>query len=300
MAILALDHNHHDLSDLLNKHIKAFAKDEQKRIVAEAKAEEKRLVAEAKAEEKRLVAEAKAEEKRLVAEEKTALKRAKLKGDQSEIAQIKSKFKVDIATVKAAAAAQKVAEKKKASVSGKKKEIAGFDAGKSAAAHGGATSTSTIKLALAWASLIVAYFPAEGDFSTVILSYQTNSLGKDIGKLFMWAMVRCAFFGRNLHSRMPLDPMPARLTARLKLLHACDQWHSSRVSTFLTSSHCNLRPNTEGQCTQAGSHYLLQRIHGERRRELEEGVVWCPARVQGGGGHAVKDLLQERSLHRGD
>jgi hypothetical protein len=27
---------------------------------------------------------------------------------------------------------------------------------------------------------------------------------------------------------------------------ACDQWHSSRVSTFLTSSHCKLRPNTEG------------------------------------------------------
>jgi hypothetical protein len=27
---------------------------------------------------------------------------------------------------------------------------------------------------------------------------------------------------------------------------ACDQWHSFRVSTFLTSSHCKLRPNTEG------------------------------------------------------
>jgi hypothetical protein len=27
---------------------------------------------------------------------------------------------------------------------------------------------------------------------------------------------------------------------------SCDQWHSSRVSTFLTSSHCKLRPNTEG------------------------------------------------------
>jgi hypothetical protein len=27
---------------------------------------------------------------------------------------------------------------------------------------------------------------------------------------------------------------------------ACDQWHSSRVFTFLTSSHCNLRPNTKG------------------------------------------------------
>jgi hypothetical protein len=50
-------------------------------------------------------------------------------------------------------------------------------------------------------------------------------------------------FGRNvLHSRIPLVPTPARL----KLLHACYQWHSSRVSTFLTSSHCKLRPNTKG------------------------------------------------------
>jgi hypothetical protein len=24
-------------------------------------------------------------------------------------------------------------------------------------------------------------------------------------------IARCAFFGRNLHSRMPLDPTPARL-----------------------------------------------------------------------------------------
>jgi hypothetical protein len=44
------------------------------------------------------------------------------------------------------------------------------------------------------------------------------------------ASARCAFFDRNLHSRMPLDPTHVRL----KLLHVCDQWHSSRVSTPLT------------------------------------------------------------------
>jgi hypothetical protein len=54
--------------------------------------------------------------------------------------------------------------------------------------------------------------------------------------------VRCVFFGRNLHSRMPLVPTPARL----KLLQACDQWHSSRMSNFLTGSHSKLRPNTKG------------------------------------------------------
>jgi hypothetical protein len=54
--------------------------------------------------------------------------------------------------------------------------------------------------------------------------------------------VRCAFVDRNLHSRMPLDPTHVRL----KLLHPCDQWHSSRVSTRLTGWHCKLRRNTEG------------------------------------------------------
>jgi hypothetical protein len=53
---------------------------------------------------------------------------------------------------------------------------------------------------------------------------------------------RCAFADRKLHSRMPLDPTHVRL----KLLHACDQWHSSRVFAPLTGLHCKLRPNTEG------------------------------------------------------
>jgi hypothetical protein len=44
--------------------------------------------------------------------------------------------------------------------------------------------------------------------------------------------VPCAFFGRNLHLRMPLVPTPACFSEQ-----ACDQWHSSRVSTFLTGWH---------------------------------------------------------------
>jgi hypothetical protein len=55
--------------------------------------------------------------------------------------------------------------------------------------------------------------------------------------------VRCAFSDRNLHSRMPLDPTHVRL----KLLHACDQWHSSRKFTPLTCLHCKLRPNAQGR-----------------------------------------------------
>jgi hypothetical protein len=38
--------------------------------------------------------------------------------------------------------------------------------------------------------------------------------------------VRCAFFDRGLHSRMPLNGIPL-------------------VSTFLTGAHCKLRPNTK-------------------------------------------------------
>ena len=38
--------------------------------------------------------------------------------------------------------------------------------------------------------------------------------------------VRCEFFDIDLHSRMP--------------------WHSSRVCTHLTGSHCKFRPNTKG------------------------------------------------------
>jgi hypothetical protein len=70
----------------------------------------------------------------------------------------------------------------------------------------------------------------------VVTRRDTTSEKRNQGK------VRCAFFGRNLHSRMPLDPTHVRL----KLLHACDQWHSSRKFTPLTGLHCKLRPNTEG------------------------------------------------------
>jgi hypothetical protein len=44
-----------------------------------------------------------------------------------------------------------------------------------------------------------------------------------------------SFSDRNLHSKMSLLSTPARLT----LLHACDQWHSSRASTFLPGDTVN-------------------------------------------------------------
>ena len=45
-----------------------------------------------------------------------------------------------------------------------------------------------------------------------------------------------------MHSRMPLDPTHVRL----KLEHACDQWHSSRESTASYRWHCKFRQNAEG------------------------------------------------------
>jgi hypothetical protein len=53
--------------------------------------------------------------------------------------------------------------------------------------------------------------------------------------------VRCAFSGRIVHSKMPLDPT----LARLKLLHACDQCHSFWESTAYRCHH-KLCPNTAG------------------------------------------------------
>jgi hypothetical protein len=40
----------------------------------------------------------------------------------------------------------------------------------------------------------------------------------------------------------------------------CDQWHSSRVSTFLTGSYFQLRPNTEGgaRCSAIPPHLALK------------------------------------------
>jgi hypothetical protein len=50
---------------------------------------------------------------------------------------------------------------------------------------------------------------------------------------------RCALYGGKLHSRMSLVPTKP---VRLKLLRACDQWHSSRVATFLPVGTVNSVP----------------------------------------------------------
>jgi hypothetical protein len=70
--------------------------------------------------------------------------------------------------------------------------------------------------------------------------------------------VRCTFSDGFLHSRMPLDPTHVRL----KLLHARDQWHSSRVPTtsYRLAWHCKFRHNTVGlpppPCTMATTRAL--------------------------------------------
>jgi hypothetical protein len=74
---------------------------------------------------------------------------------------------------------------------------------------------------------------------------------KTSATLISGVLARCAFSDRNLHSRMPLDPTHVRL----KLLHACDQWHSSRKFTPLTGLHCKFRPTTEGPLTLTYGNY---------------------------------------------
>jgi hypothetical protein len=49
-------------------------------------------------------------------------------------------------------------------------------------------------------------------------------------------------FDRNLHLRMQLVPW-----LRLKLLQACDQWHSSRCPLPLTGLHCTLHQTLKAE-----------------------------------------------------
>jgi hypothetical protein len=55
------------------------------------------------------------------------------------------------------------------------------------------------------------------------------NLQKNCPDLVSQFKVRCAFSDRILHLGMPLDPTHIRL----KIYHASDQWHSSRVSAAL-------------------------------------------------------------------
>jgi hypothetical protein len=74
-------------------------------------------------------------------------------------------------------------------------------------------------------------------------SMPTRDVNYDNGAIEVASMVRCAFSDRSLHRGCHW--FPRLLLASSK--QACDQCHSSRVSTSLTCSHCILRPNTEGQ-----------------------------------------------------
>jgi hypothetical protein len=87
-----------------------------------------------------------------------------------------------------------------------------------------------------------------------------------VTKVWVLRSYGARFAGRNLHSRMPLVPTPARLN----LLHACDHWHSSRMCTPLTGWHCQLRLNTEG--LQSNRH--LQASVVLRCVAGTVGVIW--------------------------
>jgi hypothetical protein len=60
-------------------------------------------------------------------------------------------------------------------------------------------------------------------------------------------------FDRKLHSRMPLLLTPARL----KLLHACDRWHSSRDSTSLPGDTANSIQTLKAYCPNAYCDYPI-------------------------------------------
>jgi hypothetical protein len=68
-----------------------------------------------------------------------------------------------------------------------------------------------------------------GSGKTVVTAWMSR-LPEIRGMFKQICWVRCTFLARNLDSRMPLVPCACSLEA---ILHACDQWHSSRMSTFL-------------------------------------------------------------------
>jgi hypothetical protein len=67
------------------------------------------------------------------------------------------------------------------------------------------------------------------------------------------------FSTRSFHSRVPLSFTPL---LRLKRCHACDQCHSSRVFTPLTSCHCEVRPNTNSlqKAAKTESHLTMNSV----------------------------------------
>jgi hypothetical protein len=71
---------------------------------------------------------------------------------------------------------------------------------------------------------------------------------------------------------MTLDPTHVRL----KLLHACDQWHSSRESTALTGviiNHVETLKVYDQQAMQAHGNLKLQCLNGDVRCAFLEGML---------------------------
>jgi hypothetical protein len=83
---------------------------------------------------------------------------------------------------------------------------------------------------------------------------------------------------------MTLAPTPVRL----KLLYACDQWHSARVFAPLTGRHCKLHPNTEGRTD------FLYRTLGSKNHVLTEAELKVV--VEQTAGYVVRVRVRVRKL----
>jgi hypothetical protein len=94
----------------------------------------------------------------------------------------------------------------------------------------------TLSHFLPWIALVTSQVAMLIDTLSHFLPWIATKLKIITDRRQLVVLVRCAFSDRNLHSMMPLVPTPARL----KLLHACVQWHSFRVFTPLTVSDCEI------------------------------------------------------------
>jgi hypothetical protein len=106
----------------------------------------------------------------------------------------------------------------------------------------------------------IPYFLFFVFFPVLAKKYNEKGSGSKGGKgVDRDCAARCAFFGGNLHSMLPL----VRTPARLKVLHACNQWYSSRAFTLLlpvgtVNSVQTLKARKQIQhSSQAGPIHLL-------------------------------------------
>jgi hypothetical protein len=117
-------------------------------------------------------------------------------------------------------------------------------------ARAGATETkaSFASLTTEHAAAVADLGAARSDAETLrAAAIESDRTLDELRATVSMAVARCAFFGRNLHSRLPLDPMHGRL----KLLHACGNGTTLGSSLLLPVDTVNCVQTLKAEAEQA-------------------------------------------------